>query len=362
VQRRLQLSVCFSWGYELVIVPMQLRGLVFTAFTVLLLHLVVMLLIVLRLETNPSPIRISNNKTKSYSPNCSRQNAINRTFTALCALAKYEDAYIQEYIDYYTALGFCGFYFYDNSDEFTLRNVITNTSTNSDNPLITLIHYPGYPGNYYVQVESYHDCVERAQRDSFTWAAFYDLDEFLVLKKHTDITTFIQDHGYAGGIVVHWIIFGSSNQTVYKPIPVSKRFQYRDRRAHHNVKSILRLSYGPYFYNPHNAHFFTINTSSYSVDTSGKIIPGPADRDRPTDVALIHHFRIKSQQEYVNRRKHGRADQFCNGTVSEECPDVNKIFLDKMNDPSWIGTVFDDSVWQVLKRSYPDRYERFDLL
>jgi hypothetical protein len=187
------------------------------------------------------------------------------------------------------------------------------------------------------------------------------MDEFLVLKKHTDITTFIQDHGYAGGIVVHWIIFGSSNQTVYRPVPVSKRFQYREPCAHHNVKSILRLSYGPRFVrHPHNVNSFTINTSSYSVNTNGKLVQGPADGDNSTDVAFIHHFRIKSQQEYVDRRRHGTDNKHCNGIVSEECPDLNQKFLDNGNDPSWFGTVFDDSVWQVLKRSFPDRYEQFE--
>jgi hypothetical protein len=324
-------------------------------FVVLFLHLSVTLLIVFRRDIGTNPIRVSNEKAASYSPNCSRQNPINRTFTAICAIAKYEDLYIQEFIDYYTALGFCGFYFYDNSDEFTLRNVITNSSTFNENPLITLIHYPGRV----MQLKSYHDCVERAQRDSFTWAAFYDLDEFIVLKKHSNIEAFIQDHGIAGGIVVNWILFGSSNQTVYRPVPVSKRFQYRDSIAHESVKCILRLSYGPRFHNPHNPKFFTKN-SSYTVNTNGKLVPRPTDLDRPTDVAVIHHFRIKSQQEYVNRRKYGRADIVCNGTVWEKCPDVKQKFIDNMNNLSWIGTVFDDSVWQVLRRSFPDRYEQFD--
>ena len=131
----------------------------------------------------------------SYSPSCSGRGVTNQTFVSLCAIAKYEDIYIQEYIDYYTALGFCGFYFFDNSDEFTLRNVIHNSSVHGDAPLITLIHTPGRA----MQMKAYHACIQHSMRDSFTLAAFFDLDEFLVLKNHSNITSFIQDHGATGG-------------------------------------------------------------------------------------------------------------------------------------------------------------------
>ena len=160
---------------------------------------------------------------------------------------------------------------------------------------------------------------------------------------------------------MNWLIFGSSNQTVYKPIPVSKRFQYRQPNADRNVKSILRLSDGPRFLHPHAPKSYK-NTSSYAVDTSGRKITGQSNGNKTTNVAVLHHFKIKSEEEYVNRRKWGTPLGICNGTYTKFCPNAYETFLNNSKDPLWIGTIFDDSVWQKLIKSFPARYAMFDYI
>lgn len=45
--------------------------------------------------------------------------------------------------------------------------------------------------------------------------ALIDLDEFLVIRDATpDLPTLLHDYESAGALVVNWVVFGSSGQTV----------------------------------------------------------------------------------------------------------------------------------------------------
>ena len=92
-------------------------------------------------------------------------------------------------------------------------------------------------------------------KDDHTWLAFFDVDEFLVLKKHDTINDFLMSHLPMGSLAISWYIFGTGNRDLYAPLPVTKRFMYRDGvdkndrhpSAWHNVKSIVKTSdYGGY--------------------------------------------------------------------------------------------------------------------
>jgi len=67
------------------------------------------------------------------------------------------------------------------------------------------------------------------------YLALIDIDEFLVTRGgYASVHGVINDYiaPYRGGsLTVNWILFGSSNKTVYAPIPVTvtKRFRHRVR-------------------------------------------------------------------------------------------------------------------------------------
>jgi len=267
---------------------------------------------------------------------------------ALCAICKYEDKYIEEYIDYYMGLGFDHIYLYDNSDEFTLEPLVHN-NTHVHN--VTLFQYPGEKK----QIPAYHDCIQRALDDKYTWAAFFDVDEFLVLKKHPNIRSFVKEYGSHGGIVVNWAMFSPSNETVYKPVPVTKRFQYRYPGLNQHVKSIVRLEDGPEFYDPHNPIRFS-NYSSFSIDTRGEEIAGPFNFNGTEDVAVLHHYHFKSKEEFINKRMRGRSDLVLDTTESERMDDAKNEYSRVIADTNQF---YDDSAWKVLKRRNP-WYNVFD--
>ena len=144
------------------------------------------------------------------------------------------------------------------------------------------------------------------------WAAMYDVDEFLVLKKHKTIGGLVKDHcpveQGCGGLVLNWYIFQSNGETAYRPIPVTKRFTYRfpltvteskiHGQRHTSIKSIVHVdSYGPY-QSPH-CHMYLYNRSSY--DTSGAVnckVHEKEDSEPKDDVAILNHYRTKPRREF----------------------------------------------------------------
>lgn len=187
------------------------------------------------------------------------------------------------------------------------------------------------------------------------YMAFFDVDEFLVLKKHDTIDEMIQQHLHVGSLAISWHIFGTGYTDVYAPLPVTKRFMYRDGVTQHdrhpvwgNVKSILKLSeYDGY---PKSPHSFKPTKGTW-IDTNGKSHfdkIGAVNYDRPTDVAVIHHYKYLSPKEY-----HWKT--CVRKTVDDQFKDCSE---DRKNSP-YTGRIYDDSAWVTLKRNVP-RYAMFD--
>lgn len=206
----------------------------------------------------------------------------------------------------------------------------------------------------------YHMCVQE-HKDDHTYMAFFDVDEFLVLKKHSNIDEMLQQHLPKGSLAISWHIFGTGPTRAYGPLPVTKRFVYRDgvtKRDRHEqwntVKSILKLAdYGGYPKTPHSMKTNRRNTGSDKawLDTNGKGTfdsIGSQNDDRPLDVAVIHHYKYLSRKEFLWKtciRK----------TVDDKYKDCDAAKKKNI----FAGTVFDDSAWQLLKKNVP-KYALFD--
>jgi hypothetical protein len=161
----------------------------------------------------------------------------------ICAIVKNEERYIDEWVDYNLALGFDRIYLFDNSDDFSLYEWSQNRSKTENSNRISVIQFPGEQQ----QFPAYRTCVKyHARKEKMHYAAFFDADEFLVLKQHANIHDFLQDHLDKGQLSINWYIFGTSNHTSYQPIPLTKRYQYREQFVDQHVKSIAVLDDSKY--------------------------------------------------------------------------------------------------------------------
>ena len=280
---------------------------------------------------------------------------------AICAIQRDGVRYLDEWVDYNLAIGFEKIYIYDNSDDFEeLKKWHEGRSRNANQ--IVIKHFPGEAK----QLAAYGDCGKTIHRArSHSWIAFFDIDEFLVLKEPTkyrtvmDVLDTVSVH--AGALAINWEIFLFNNQTKYEPKPVTKRFQTRATFPEQHVKTIARTSM---FRNqgstPH--HVNTINNAK-TVDTSGNELEHPIwiNPKMTTDVLSLQHFYTKSMEEYQSRCGRGRADRKVNkisDPVEHYCKNATRIMI--ILQDGYPGNVFDDSAWQILKARVPEVYAKYD--
>ena len=64
--------------------------------------------------------------------------------TAICAIAKDAEAYLEEWLDFHlVGMGFQNIYLYDNSDAFDLKRWYENTRNHPVYAKVEVIHHPG---------------------------------------------------------------------------------------------------------------------------------------------------------------------------------------------------------------------------
>mmetsp|Transcript_6673 Transcript_6673/g.8718 ORF Transcript_6673/g.8718 Transcript_6673/m.8718 type:complete len:351 (-) Transcript_6673:1609-2661(-) len=285
----------------------------------------------------------------------------------MCAIVKDEEAYIHEWVDYHYALGFDKIRIYDNSD-FNEMKVFGDKKENR----VDVIHFPGVPvANCDLQERAYHDCAQKAVEEGvYTWAAFFDIDEFLVLKKHEDVHDMLEEYLQKGALGINWYKFeATQSDVVYVPLPVTKRFTYRNRKLQRIIKSIVKLSdfdlqktKGCY------VHYFPLKEGVTHGFNGEKIADGMWHGNGTEDVAVLHHYHAKSFKEYLTKRLRGRAGHDPNSTlVKGGIRHAQGMFKNALRVYDHNSTemredfIFDDSAWQVLKKNVP-RYAAFDAL
>ena len=116
---------------------------------------------------------------------------------AMCAIGIHEEAYLDEWVDYHYGLGFTAFYIYDNSPKNDLGLWSTEKGSH-----VTVKHVPEKA----MQYKAYSDCGDTFGRNH-TWVAFYDLDEYLVLKQHRHVIDMLFEYAHPESFVGILIIF-----------------------------------------------------------------------------------------------------------------------------------------------------------
>lgn len=209
--------------------------------------------------------------------------------SALVCIAKEEDNCIQEWVDYHKKLGFDHIFIYQNDWVCTVEDsIVTKLTMNGLNK----------------QLVAYNHFIDNFSQ-KFDYAAFFDVDEFLVLKKHQTVNDFLNAYGNPNGIGVNWRMFGSGGQKTVNELGIGdsvlKRFTRRESADNEGMKTMLNLSSGGQMVLPHNPNIPIF-------DTTGRRIVGPANPNGSYDVAQLNHYMFKSYEEFITKVQRGRAD------------------------------------------------------
>ena len=250
--------------------------------------------------------------------------------SSIVCIAKKEHQYIEEFVKYHLALGFNKIFLYDNEDEPTYKEILKNYLDK-----VYVMHYPGNNFEKGVQYKVLDDFVvnilKNPGNNSFfkiTHVAHIDIDEFIVLKKHTCINDFIKEYikDDCEGIAINWKFFGSNNLIENTFEPVTLRFTKCQKIADKHIKTLFSIKNFKHFNTVHDVKLF----QGHIKLTNGIVVNNPG-HDHKIDISVIqlNHYKSKTYEEFKSIRQRGRADlkNQLNENIDEnfKCYDKNEV-------------------------------------
>lgn len=225
----------------------------------------------------------------------------------VCAIAKNENDYVEEWVKWYFGLGFDKIFIYDdNADRNSLPSIpYIKEMVNAGK---IGIEYCGSEKIGFKQMKKYEKFYKN---NKFAWCAFFDLDEFLVLKQHNNIRDYLNSPMFKNfnTILVCWEFYGDNEKLYKEPGNVMDRFPESSKIGSNNSKSMVvkTITRGGYknckFSHPHTIKYDGV---SYCNERGDRIKYG-STTNKTYEYAKLNHYFTKSTEEFVNKVKRGRA-------------------------------------------------------
>jgi hypothetical protein len=221
---------------------------------------------------------------------------------AICAIAKNESAYLEEWVAYHHLIGFDPIRIYSHEPTDDSEEVLERLARKG---LAEWVPWTAPPDKK-PQWVAYEDGLAKL-RDRADWIAFIDLDEFVVIPEHASIQSFLADYGHLEAIAINWKMFGSSGHEKHEPGLVIERFTRCAKRSfsgNHAVKTLARID-AIEIPRVHTCHF----REGVTYQTvSGEAIPHMVGKSEVVTHNLIrlNHYFTRSREEWDNKAKRGR--------------------------------------------------------
>ena len=224
---------------------------------------------------------------------------------AMVAIIKNEKNYIKEWLEFYKLIGVDIFYIYDNDSTDNVKEYLQEYIRSGE------VIYQKMSGKKR-QCDAYNDALYR-YKDSVKYMAFFDLDEFLFPAKEGDcvynlVDELMKSDSSIGGLVVNWLIYGSSGIKEKQDALVMETFLKRaeeDLEENKHYKTIVNPRRVFSFICPHYPmylrNFHAVNENLQEV-TEEKI-KGSYEKLR------LNHYFTKSLAEYQMKKSRGMADR-----------------------------------------------------
>ena len=214
-------------------------------------------------------------------------------YLGLCAIAKNETPFLREWIAYHHYIGFEKIYIYDNESS---RPVFLDVGEFYDQGICDTYRIAGEA----MQNTTYLMCL-RDHGAEFEWLAFFDLDEFLVLKQDTDVRTLLYDYEAYSCLSVQREPFSSSGHLKRPEGFVTLRYT-EGMGIECNSKCIVRPAKTTGIFSAH--HF--IFQDGYAVNSAFQVCVG-AYAPPVQDKVLLNHYCFRSQEDFAEKLTRGDA-------------------------------------------------------
>eukprot|EP01023_Acetabularia_acetabulum_P062067 TRINITY_DN7576_c0_g3_i3.p2 TRINITY_DN7576_c0_g3~~TRINITY_DN7576_c0_g3_i3.p2 ORF type:complete len:341 (+),score=20.43 TRINITY_DN7576_c0_g3_i3:223-1245(+) len=290
------------------------------------------------------------------------------TYIGLCLIAKNENKFLREWVDYHKYIGVGKFYIYDHNSTIPMNAIVEDYISSG----LVLYKYltdewredtyklneQNYWFNGVKQVNSpqrwvHTDCFQRNAR-KHRFMAMIDVDEFIVLNRgkdenflpvqDPDLPAFLQDFEDYGGLYVFWRIYGSSGHIKSPPGGVLENYincEYKPGNAYDktDVKHIVNTQYIDDAF----CVIHTCVTSKSSVDSLFREKKMTENKKSPTwEFITLNHYMLKSMEDYSIKRQRGgghtqiqslyaswRGERFfnsTNGIAKDDCSYMKQIY------------------------------------
>lgn len=242
---------------------------------------------------------------------------VNTGKVALCCIAKMENDYIREFVDYYQKLGFDKLYLYDNNNLEGERF----EELLEDYLLLGFVEIIDFRGKKICQLEAYQNCCDIHRLD-YDWIAFFDCDEYLTFNDGTsNIHDFLNRNIFDSCQLIHvnWMTYGDNEmldndgrnvierfKEPIKPLNFKKTINSGNFSFNNHIKTFVRGGVSVHWdKSPH-----TPSDKYYRCCTcDGRFVENTPFNSFDYHIAYLKHFTTKTIGEYVRiKMKRGFPD------------------------------------------------------
>jgi hypothetical protein len=219
---------------------------------------------------------------------------------AVCAVFRDEAPYLLEWIAYHHAAGAAHFVLYDNASTDGGAKLIAACPLAS---FVTIVSWPERPP----LLSAYRHFLDNVA-SRFEWAAFIDIDEFLLPVSGSVVPPLLArlQQGVSA-VLVNWRIFGPSGHEEPPPGLVTENYTRRlpdDAAVNRHVKSIVRcadvLGAGI------NPHEFALRGAA--ANSRGEVVPNVALQPHAChEVLVLNHYFTRSRRDWRAKVARGSA-------------------------------------------------------
>jgi hypothetical protein len=213
-------------------------------------------------------------------------------------IVKDEEPFLDEWLLYHRLIGIDHFFLYDDHPTFPLESFLKPHAEN-----VTVVKWHGQdqflPGRMN-QTKAYWHAVQH-HASNFDWVCFIDGDEFIVIRAHDNIKTFLSEfESDCCAVSLNWHVFGHNGHFSNPPGLVTASLTRRMFQPSVNVKSITRSHAIAEIDSPHFCRL------KYGKHVDANKLPFQEELySGKTTKAHINHYQCRSFMNWMNRSKRG---------------------------------------------------------
>ena len=247
-------------------------------------------------------------------------------------MAKNENLYIKEFVDYYLKLGIDHIFIYDDNEPNTEK--ISNVFNNSYKSHITI--YDNIINKTLKDQSQVYTLCYNNNKNVFDWIFMIDIDEYLIIKNNT-LKNYLSNEVFekCDFVKIHWVVPTDNDILHYDNRTLLERFKGPYMNDTH-VKTFVKGKIEGLKFDIHSPVLSPFN--NISCDNNGEKYNNTNVFfndvfDINYDKAYIIHFKYKSTEEYINKYKRGYRNWFGPNFLSMRIEEYfldNKITLEKI--------------------------------